>query len=254
MLSYAQRIEHCTNPVAKKLLQIITDKQSNLSLSADVTRAEALLQLADSLGPHICVFKTHIDIMQDASDQMITELTRLAKMHNFLIFEDRKFADIGNTVVMQYEQGPFQIANWAPITNAHIIAGPGTVEGLKQVGLPKGNGLLILAEMSSKGSLCTGDYTEKAIELALLHKDFVFGFISGRKLVDDPGFIHMTPGVRFQSGGALGQQYSTPEVVIGERQSDVIIVGRGIVEADDPLQEALKYKQAGWDAYLKRSS
>ena len=117
----------------------------------------------------------------------------------------------------------------------------------------KARGLLLLAEMTSAGTLAQGDYTEKSIEIARAHKDFVIGFISTKRLCDDPEFIYMSPGVKLLGGGDnLGQQYLTPEKVILENESDVIIVGRGIYQAEDPLTEAKKYREAGWRAYEKR--
>lgn len=105
--------------------------------------------------------------------------------------------------------------------------------------------------MSPKGNLATGEYTNKSIQMAVQNKDFVIGFISTRKLTDDPGFIHMTPGVQLAVGNdSFGQQYQTPDMAIG-RGSDVIIVGRGITSAADPLAEAKKYREAGWRAYEK---
>ncbi len=221
-------------------------KQTNLSVAADVTTCKALLELADAVGPEICILKTHIDILEDFTPSVTKELRRLADKHQFLIFEDRKFADIGNTVMHQYRGGIYKIVEWADIINAHVLPGPGIIDGLKEVGLPLGRGLLLIAEMSSAGSLAHGEYTAQTIRMAKEHPDFVMGFIAQRKLADN--MITLTPGIQLSTGkDALGQQYQTPESAI-RAGSDILIVGRGIYGAKDPHAQAVLYRKAGWNA------
>jgi orotidine 5'-phosphate decarboxylase subfamily 1 len=255
MLSYSKRSELCSNPTAKKLLALMDSKKTNLALSLDVCGQKDLLQLAEIVGPEICVLKTHIDILNDFEPSLITKLTALAKKHNFILFEDRKFADIGNTVKLQYAQGIYKIAQWATITNAHVVPGPGVIQGLKEVGLPLGNALLLLAEMSSKDHLFSAEYQQAAVKMALEHKDFVIGFITQHRLLEDPRFIHFTPGVHLaHPGDNLGQQYTSPKQAIVDKGVDVIIVGRGIYEHSDPQLAARSYREAGWEAYLERTA
>jgi len=262
MLTYSQKAKKANNPVAQKLLKLIEKKQTNLALSLDVNDPEHFLQIAEQIGPEICVLKTHIDVIDNFTPELITKLQKIADQHNFLIFEDRKFADIGNTVKMQYAKGVYKIVDWADLTNAHVVPGPGIIEGLKEVAEEKGleRGLILLAQMSSSGNLATSNYTKAAVQMAKDYSDFVIGFIGNggdvnelTKLVElAPEFIIFTPGVKLGGGGdQLKQQYTTPDDVI-KVGSDIIIVGRGIYGADNPLSSAQEYRQVAWQSYQSR--
>jgi orotidine-5'-phosphate decarboxylase len=87
--SYSQRAQTITNPLAKALLLLMEKKKTNLSVAADVSTKAELLALAETLGPFICVFKTHIDIISDFDQDLIEQLSQLAKKHEFYIFEGK---------------------------------------------------------------------------------------------------------------------------------------------------------------------
>lgn len=336
------------HPLNAYLFRLMLVKKSNLCLSADVTSADSLLHLADTLGPSIVILKTHYDIISDWDSNPRTgtgaKLAALARRHGFLIFEDRKFGDIGSTVQKQYTAGPGSIVSWAHITNAHIFPGQAIVVALGDaarqwrekkrcevktditVGTPRAEsenpemdditknqgtnnltsdcgrkssivsvttisqyfddantarlrsitddetfsgieeaplerGLLLLAQMSSAGNLLDSEYTKTCVDLARDHKVFVMGYIAQESLnsTSEDHFVTMTPGCQLPpegdtelKGDGLGQQYNTPEKLVGLMGTDVIIVGRGIISSADPFSEAEKYRLHGWEAYKKR--
>ncbi|KAF2469771.1 orotidine-5'-phosphate decarboxylase [Lindgomyces ingoldianus] len=383
-LSYRERAAHPSiGPLAQYLLRLISIKKTNLCLSADVETSAELIALADEVGDSICILKTHCDIVTDWTERTAKALRTLAQKKYFVIFEDRKFADIGGTVQKQYTSGYHRIANWAEITNAHILPGPAIVTALHQAATqtiqkynttvhteisaspppsiangddgdnnnnhnggdddgddnddqvdnevavespPEMEGaddrrlsikpmdrkhsvvsisttistrtesisprpqpdfhpdevfaldtptllsrlgeppflrsLLLLAEMSSAGHLLTPEYSRKCVDIARQNREFVMGFIAQRSLNTEPedNFLTMTPGCQLpppgqegkKLGDGLGQQYNTPKSLIYDKGCDVIIVGRGIVNAPNRRAEAARYRSEGWKAYEER--
>ena len=416
-LPFAERaVQRDTPLLTAFLLYLMTSKRTNLCLSADVQSSDELLDLAEECGDSICILKTHSDIIYDFDSSTMERLTEVSMRKKFIIFEDRKFGDIGHTVQKQYTAGPHRIASWATLVNAHIFPGPAIISALRSAAyeavsssnmiitreitggkfparpklssqrdedsddvdddatstgtgasdlrsryddvskdddeddassvdfsprrhetvynrqltrdeLRKGSivsisttisstteyippevhsptpnslpndlqipticrGLLLLAQMSSEDNLFTAEYTKRCIELARQNRDFVLGFIAQEGLNEqkEDNFLTMTPGVSLPpssseelnqvssvsarrpsqhwppprrvsiplekvQGDGKGQQYNTPRRVILEKGADVIIVGRGIIEADDPSTEAERYRREGWQALCER--
>lgn len=131
---YAKRSETVTHPLSQYLFKLMDLKASNLCLSADVATARELIYFADKVGPSIVVLKTHHDMVAgwDFTPETGTgaRLAALARKHGFLIFEDRKFGDIGNTVELQYTQGTARIIDWAHIVNVNMVPGKASVTSL----------------------------------------------------------------------------------------------------------------------------
>lgn len=258
---WGQRWAANTLPMARTYMEVACRKQSLVCLAADRSTMAGLFDLVETVGPHIAALKTHVDLVDDWTSESWGRFCQAAKEADLLIFEDRKFADIGG-ISRKQMAGVYNIRAWSDLVTAHLISGPDIVDGL-QAGWSDVNrkgGVLLLAQMSSRGNLLDPDYTSNVVEKGKSHPG-VFGFIGNgsrpgelrqlRTAVGD-GKLIWTPGVNLAVGdGEMGQRYGHPrEAVLAG--SDCIIVGSGIHKADDPRQQAAAYAVASWNALQER--
>jgi orotidine 5'-phosphate decarboxylase subfamily 1 len=158
--------------------------------------------------------------------------------------------------------GIYDIRSWADIVTAHRISGPDIVDGIAAgwADVERIGGILLLAQMSSRGNLLSPDYTKNTIETGK-GSPHVIGYIGNgssteeiiqlRSLVGESQMI-WTPGINLDSGaGKMGQRYGNPKDSITSG-ADIIIVGSGIHGQSDRVTAAKAYADASWEAILER--
>ena len=167
------------------------------------------------------------------------------------------------TISQTFEPGPPSPGLYRSLSSGEGDAGD-KEKALQELGPPPhARGLLLLAQMSSEGHMMNEAYTSACVEAARKHRDFVLGFIAQRSLNEGTkdAFLTLTPGVNLPPEGVrgtwnitdgLGQQWRTPKEVVGKDGADVVIVGRGILNAKDRAKEAERYRKAAWAAYEER--
>lgn len=260
-MDYEQKLTEARNSAARLSCKLASEKQSNIFLGLDITDKTEFERILDLCSDQIVGIKTHVDVIEGFDSAWWAQILDSCKDDGLVVFEDRKFADIGTTVKLQYSAGVYHIADWANLVTVHAVAGPGTLQGLQEVAEQKrdslARGALVLAQMTSEGNLATGNYTRQAAKIAADAGDFCAGFIGNpsdpkglRELKNlcAAGMLVFTPGIKLgQASGAIGQRYSTPKqaVTLG---ADFLIVASGICASSDPARAAREYRQAGWQA------
>jgi len=261
--AWGERWTSCANPLSHRYMETAARKGSLVCLAADMRSVGELLELVEEVGPHIAALKTHVDLVEDFSVESWQLLVDAAHRHDLLLFEDRKFADIGK-VSQNQMAGAHNIRLWADIVTAHRISGPDIVDGIAAgwADVERIGGVLLLAQMSSSGNLLDTGYTDETIATGR-GSPHVIGYIGNGSSADEvaalrekvgAGQMIWTPGVNLAvGGGAMGQRYGHPRdaVLAG---SDAIIVGSGIHSAKDRRAAAAQYAETSFQALLNRGA
>jgi orotidine-5'-phosphate decarboxylase len=61
--TYGERAANHSNACARRLLELMERKKTNLSLALDVTTKKELLEIADKVGPYLCVLKVKTSVL-----------------------------------------------------------------------------------------------------------------------------------------------------------------------------------------------
>ncbi len=225
---------------AQQLLDIANEKKSNIIASVDLTTSNEILFFLNKVGKDICAVKLHIDIVSDFSFEFITQLKLISKQYNFMLIEDRKFADIGNTQLLQLSNGIYKISSWADFVTIHLIAGEASLKAIENWDEECKPALIPILEMSSKGSL-TDEHYINSCKTFLNKYTSVIGAVCQTTQLDE-NLLKFTPGIHLSSvADNKGQQFNTPKFAIENLQSQFLIIGRGLYKTENPELSIQEY-------------
>lgn len=212
-----------------KIKQLINIK-SKICVSLDVLNLKELYHNIELLGDKVCIIKIHYDIIEDFMldiNETIKKLNYYKKKYNFLIWEDRKFADIGSIMERQIN---LHISKWADMISIHPIVGDKSIENIKNINI------ILIGEMSSENNLFNEEYKNNIIEISNKY-DNIIGIVCQNKMSENK--LNIVPGISLNNKkDNKGQTYHTPEE---KKFADILVIGRSIYKSENPQNEILKY-------------
>ena len=125
---WGERWDNSTSEIARKYMQVAARKRSLVCLAADRNTMAGLFELIESVGPHIAALKTHVDLVDDWAAESWASFCSAANDADLLIFEDRKFADIGKVSRSQMA-GIYEPRKWADLVTCLLYTSPSPRDG-----------------------------------------------------------------------------------------------------------------------------
>jgi orotidine-5'-phosphate decarboxylase len=219
------------------------EAKGRLAFALDYPSVETALAGAEQMGPHVGCLKVGLELFVRGGPEMV----RLAGRTGARVFLDLKLHDIAETVERAVASAATLGATYLTV---HAAGGPAMLERASRRAESEGTGLRILA-VTVLTSLDENDLSkigvnrppaQQALHLARLAKECgVHGLVCSAQEVREvrqavgEGLVLCTPGIR-PSGGDPGDQkrVATPGAAVRDG-ADLLVVGRPIRDAQNPL-------------------
>jgi len=216
-------------------------------VALDLPTAEEAIRLAERLAPHVGSFKVGLELLMGPGPATVAAIRQLGKP----VFADAKLADIPHTVEAAARQLGGLGARWVSV---HASGGvdmiKAAVAGLAEGARGHETGILavtVLTSLAATGLASVGVSGTVGKQAARLAKLAAAAGAEGvvcsvRELGDvaqvAPGLLRVTPGIRPEGASSDDQvRVATPVEAI-KRGADLIVIGRPITRAKDPVAAA----------------
>jgi orotidine-5'-phosphate decarboxylase len=231
-------------------------------VALDVASAEQAVRLAKTLAPHVGGFKVGLELLMGPGPAVVSAVAELG----LPVFCDAKLHDIPNTVEHAARQVGRMGARWLTV---HASGGEpmmrAAVEGLADGSGARPSGVLavtVLTSLDAATLTSTGVSGSPGRQVARLARlaaaAGVEGVVCSVKELGDvaqvaPNLVKVTPGVR-PVGADAGDQarVATPAEAI-ERGADLLVIGRPITRAADPVAAAIEIAESLMPADVESS-
>ena len=202
--------------------KLVKNLDKNIIWAADCNNMnELFLKMDKILKNNIKIIKLHIDTFNDFNEENLFKLIEYKKKYNFIYWEDRKFADIGNIMDKQIKNSIYKYHLWNDIFSIHGITGEESI-----ISTIKNNlnfKWILIGELSSTNNLIDNNYTNSIKKIYNLHENII-GIVCQNYLGSE--FIHIVPGISNNKNfDNQGQKYSSLE---DKNFADFFVIGRSI--------------------------
>ena len=183
--------------------------------------------LIEAYGSYVCIVKLHCDMIDDFDDTFIAYLNEAKKRFNILLWEDHKYADIGNTMHLQLHGGVHKVSEWADLISCHALVGSSSLRAIAQNSHIM---IILITQMSTEGNILDASYTERALQIAK-SVDNVIGIVCQDALYNVQPLLTFVPGIRLhnsetsQTSDGCGQQYNS---IQNKSFADIFVIGRAL--------------------------
>lgn len=221
-------------------------KAPRVIVALDYSDSQSALSLVDQLDPTLCRLKVGKELFTRCGPEIVRSLVD----RKFDVFLDLKFHDIPNTVARACAAAA-DLGVW--MLNVHALGGPAMLDAArKALSGPDSPLLIAVTLLTSSGPRELEALGISQTPLELVQRLATMAATAGldgvvcssqeaamlaRQHGDD--FVLVTPGIRLQGAAEDDQQrVMTPARAVAQG-AHYLVIGRPIVQADDPVQTLL---------------